>query len=87
MSLSNLTKAPPAAFSQEMFLTVTLMASIMKNERFPYDSVDVNPLRCALVLLGLSPTASLKNRLSIIAATMIVARVALSTAWKWKSFG
>jgi hypothetical protein len=42
--------------------------------------------RVALVLVGLYPTDSLKNTLSIIAGTMIVAIVALYTAWKWKSF-
>ena len=42
--------------------------------------------RVALVLVGLYPTDSLKNTLSIIAGTMIVAIVALYTKWKWKSF-
>jgi hypothetical protein len=42
--------------------------------------------RVALVLVGLYPTDSLKNTLSIIAGTMIVAIVALYTGWKWKSF-
>jgi hypothetical protein len=42
--------------------------------------------RVALLLLGLYPTDSLKNTLPITAGTMIVAIVALYTAWKWKSF-
>jgi hypothetical protein len=42
--------------------------------------------RVALVLVGLYPTDSLKNTLSIIAGTMIVAIVALYTGWKWKTF-
>jgi len=42
--------------------------------------------RVALVLAGLYPTDSLKNTLSIIAGTTIVAIVALYIGWKWKSF-
>lgn len=42
--------------------------------------------RGVLVLVGLYPTDSLKNTLSIIAGTIIVAIVALYTRWKWKSF-
>jgi len=42
--------------------------------------------RVALVLVGLYPTDSLKNTLSIIAGTIIVAIVALYIGWKWKSF-
>lgn len=42
--------------------------------------------RVALVLTGLYPTDSLKNTLSIIAGTMIVAIVALYIGLKWKSF-
>jgi hypothetical protein len=42
--------------------------------------------RVALVLVGLYPTDSLKNTLSIIAGTLLVALVALYTAWKWKFF-
>jgi hypothetical protein len=42
--------------------------------------------RVVLVLTGLYPTDSLKNTLSIIAGTIIVAIVALYIGWKWKSF-
>lgn len=42
--------------------------------------------RVVLVLVGLYPTDSLKNTLSIVAGTVIVAIVALYIAWKWKSF-
>jgi hypothetical protein len=42
--------------------------------------------RIALVVTGLYPTDSLKNTLSIIAGTIIVAIVALYIGWKWKSF-
>ena len=42
--------------------------------------------RVVLVLTGLYPTDSLKNILSIIAGTIIVAIVALYIGWKWKSF-
>lgn len=42
--------------------------------------------RVALVLVGLYPTDSLKNTLSVIAGTLIVALVALYIGWKWKSF-
>ena len=38
------------------------------------------------VFTGLYPTSSLKNTLSIIAGTVIVALVALYIGWKWKSF-
>jgi len=42
--------------------------------------------RAALVVTGLYPTNSLKNTLSIIAGTIIVAIVVLYIGWKWKSF-
>jgi hypothetical protein len=42
--------------------------------------------RVVLVLTGLYPTASLKNTLSIIAGTLIVAIVALYIRWRWKFF-
>lgn len=42
--------------------------------------------RLAFVFTGLYPTSSLKNILSIIAGTLIVALVALYIGWKWKSF-
>jgi hypothetical protein len=42
--------------------------------------------RLVLVFTGLYPTSSLKNTLSVIAGTLIVALVALYIGWKWKSF-
>jgi hypothetical protein len=42
--------------------------------------------RAALVVTGLYPTDSLKNTLSIIAGTIIVAIIALYIGWKRKSF-
>ena len=42
--------------------------------------------RIVLVFTGLYPTSSLKNTLSVIAGTVIVALVALYIGWKWKSF-
>jgi hypothetical protein len=42
--------------------------------------------RIVLVLTGLYPTVSLKNTLSILAGTIIVAIVVLYIGWKWKSF-
>ena len=42
--------------------------------------------RIVLVLVGLYPTDSLKNTLSIIAGTIIVALVALYIGWRWKIF-
>jgi hypothetical protein len=42
--------------------------------------------RIVLVFTGLYPTSSLKNTLSVIAGTVLVALVALYIAWKWKSF-
>jgi len=42
--------------------------------------------RLVLVVTGLYPTDSLKNTLSVIAGTVLVALVALYIGWKWKSF-
>jgi hypothetical protein len=42
--------------------------------------------RLVLIVTGLYPTDSLKNTLSVIAGTVLVALVALSIGWKWKSF-
>lgn len=42
--------------------------------------------RLVLVVTGLYPTDSLKNTLSVIAGTVLVALVALYIVWKWKSF-
>jgi hypothetical protein len=42
--------------------------------------------RMVLVFTGLYPTSSLKNTLSVIAGTVLVALVALYIVWKWKSF-
>ena len=42
--------------------------------------------RLVLVVTGLYPTYSLKNTLSVIAGTLLVALVALYIGWKWKSF-
>jgi hypothetical protein len=42
--------------------------------------------RIVLVFTGLYPTSSLKNTLSVIAGTVIVALVTLYIVWKWKSF-
>jgi hypothetical protein len=42
--------------------------------------------RLVLIVTGLYPTDSLKNTLSVIAGTVLVALVALYIGWKWKSF-
>jgi hypothetical protein len=42
--------------------------------------------RLVLVVTDLYPTDSLKNTLSVIAGTVLVALVALYIGWKWKSF-
>lgn len=42
--------------------------------------------RLVLVFTDLYPASSLKNTLSVIAGTVLVALVALYIGWKWKSF-